>query len=203
MDTQVANEIFRVGMARFITFTDDEWQLCSQNIGYLTLKKKENFTVPERVEDRLGFIVSGSVRYFYIKDGEEVTGYFCFEKEFVSSYKSFLRIEPGINYIQALEDTEMIVVTRQQWEQLLAHPQLAYKMERFGRLLAEHYLCCYEDRIAAFVTESPEERYLKLLSNGKGVLQRIPQHYIAHYLGITHVSLSRIRKRIFADRPVV
>lgn len=183
-------------MARFVDFTDEEWQICSQHVGYLTLKKKEYFTVAEKIEDRLGFIINGSVRFFYIKDGTEFTGYFCFDHEFISSYKSFLKHEPGINYIQALEDTDLIVVTRKQWETLLANPQLAYKMERFGRLLAEHYLCCYEDRIASFVTQTPEERYLKLLSTGKDIIQRIPQHYIAHFLGVTHVSLSRIRKRI-------
>jgi CRP-like cAMP-binding protein len=69
-------------------------------------------------------------------------------------------------------------------------------MERFGRLIAEHYLICYEDRVTAFITQTPEERYLQLLSTGREILQRMPQHYIANYLGITPVSLSRIRKRI-------
>jgi len=81
-------------------------------------------------------------------------------------------------------------------EQMLQNPLLAYKMERFGRLIAEHYLCCYEDRIASFITQSPEERYLQLLQTGKDILQRMPQHYIANFLGITPVSLSRIRKRL-------
>ena len=73
---------------------------------------------------------------------------------------------------------------------------LAYKMERFGRLVAEYYLCCYEDRVASFVTQTPEERYLQLLSTGREILQRMPQHYIANFLGITPVSLSRIRRRV-------
>ena len=79
---------------------------------------------------------------------------------------------------------------------MLADPMLAYKMERFGRLTAEHYLCCYEDRVTAFITQTPEERYLHLMQTRKDVMLRMPQHYIANYLGITPVSLSRIRRRI-------
>jgi CRP-like cAMP-binding protein len=81
-------------------------------------------------------------------------------------------------------------------QQLYTHPVLAYKMERFGRLVAEFYLLCYEERIASFITQTPEERYSKLLETGREILQRIPQHYIANFLGITPVSLSRIRRRM-------
>ena len=144
----------------------------------------------------MGFIVSGSVRYFHVKDGQDITGYFSFENEFVSAYKSYLTGLTGYTYIQALEDTRLITFTRRDMEQMLANPMLAYKMERFGRLVAEYYLCCYEDRVASFITQTPEERYLQLLSTGREILQRMPQHYVANYLGITPVSLSRIRKRI-------
>ena len=78
---------------------------------------------------------------------------------------------------------------------MLNNPLLAYKMERFGRLVAEHYICCYEDRISSFILQSPEERYLKMLETAPGIMQRVPQHYVANFLGITPVSLSRIRKR--------
>ena len=81
-------------------------------------------------------------------------------------------------------------------DDMLNNPMLAYKMERFGRMIGEHYLCCYEDRVVSFLTQSPEERYLQLLNTGREILQRMPQHYIAHFLGITPVSLSRIRRRI-------
>lgn len=79
---------------------------------------------------------------------------------------------------------------------MLANPIIALKMERLGRLMAEYIVICYEDRANSFVTQTPEERYLKFLETGKDILQRVPQHYIANYLGITAVSLSRIRKRI-------
>jgi hypothetical protein len=62
--------------------------------------------------------------------------------------------------------------------------------------VAEYYLICYEERVSSFLTKTPEERYLDLLNTGREIIQRMPQHYIAHFLGITPVSLSRIRRRI-------
>ncbi|MDB5136095.1 MAG: Crp/Fnr family transcriptional regulator [Mucilaginibacter sp.] len=199
MEASAALNIFRKYLERFVVFNEAEWIVFTQHLSFSSLKKKHYFTEPGKVCDKVGFIVTGAVRYFHIKDGEDITGYFSFENEFVSSYKSYLTGLPGYTYVQALEDTKLITFTRRDMEQMLANPMLAYKMERFGRLVAEHYLCCYEDRVISFLTQTPEERYLQLLSTGKEILQRMPQHYIAHFLGITPVSLSRIRRRVMVS----
>lgn len=196
MDNSTALQNFRDQIRKYVDFNEAEWIIFSQHLAVSVLKKKHYFAVPDKICDKVGFIAIGSVRYFHIKDGQDITGYFSFENEFVSSYKSFLTGLPGFTYIQALEDTKLITFTRKDMDQMLANPMLAYKMERFGRLVAEQYLCCYEDRIASFITQTPEERYLQLLSTGKEILQRMPQHHIANYLGITPVSLSRIRRRV-------
>lgn len=199
MDTSVALRNFREYLKKYVDFNEAEWIIFSQHLSFSSLKKKHYFAEPEKVCDKVGFIASGSVRYFHIKDGQDITGYFSFENEFVSSYKSFLTGLPGFTYIQALEDTKLITFTKKGMDEMLSNPMLAYKIERFGRLVAEQYLCCYEDRIASFITQTPEERYMHLLNTGREVLQRMPQHYIANYLGITPVSLSRIRRRILID----
>ena len=196
MNNSAALAIFREQLEKYIVFNEAEWIVFTQHLAFRTLKKKKHFAEPGIICNEIGFIVSGSVRYYHVKDGEEITGYFSFENEFVSSYKSFLRQEPGLSYIQALEETRLIIITHKNMQAMLANPMLAYKMERFGRLVAEFYLCCYEDRVSSFITKTPEERYLNLLSTGRDILQRMPQHYIAHFLGITPVSLSRIRRRI-------
>lgn len=196
MEQSAALNIYREFLKQYVVFNAAEWIVFSQHLTFSNLKKKQYFAVPDKICDKVGFIVTGSMRYFYIKDGQDITNYFSFENELVSSYKSYLTNQPGFTYIQALEDTLLISFTRSSMEQMLANPVLAYKMERFGRLVAEHYLCCYEDRVASFVTQTPEERYLQLLNTGKEVLQRMPQHYIANFLGITPVSLSRIRRRV-------
>ncbi|HTI60592.1 Crp/Fnr family transcriptional regulator [Mucilaginibacter sp.] len=198
MDTSKALAIFREHLKRYIDFNEAEWILFSQHLSFSALKKKHYFAEYGNVCDKVGFIVAGAVRYFHMKDGQDITGYFSFENEFVSSYKSYLTGLPGYTYIQALEDTKLITFTRKDMDEMLNNPMLAYKMERFGRLVAEHYLCCYEDRVVSFITQTPEERYLNLLSTGCEILQRMPQHYIANFLGITPVSLSRIRRRVLA-----
>ena len=196
MDSSTALQIFREHLRKYVDFNEAEWILFSQHLSFAKLKKKHYFAEAGKVCDKVGFILKGSVRYFHVKDGEDITGYFSFENEFLSSYKSYLTGLPGHVYIQALEESLLITFTKKDMDEMLADPMLAYKMERFGRLIAEQYLCCYEDRVTAFITQTPEERYLELLDTGREILQRMPQHYIANYLGITPVSLSRIRKRI-------
>jgi CRP-like cAMP-binding protein len=201
MDAATALTLFRKHLERYVTFNPEEWEAFASQVTFSKLKKKQHYATADTVCDKFGFLVSGSVRYYHIINGEDITSYFSFEEEFTSSYKSFLTRTPTITYIQALEETRLINISHDAFQKMLASPILAHKMERFGRLVAEYYLCCYEDRVASFITQSPEERYLQLLQTGRDILQRMPQHYIAHFLGITPVSLSRIRKRIL--EPVI
>lgn len=195
LPSETSLQIFRKGMEAYVSFNDIEWEILKAYLDISILKKKTHFAEHGKVCDAMAFIISGSVRYYHVKEGNEITGYFSFEQEFVSSYKSFLTREPSMTYIQALEDTELIAISYKNMQALLQHPLMAYKMERFGRLVAEHYICCYEDRIASFIIQTPEERYLNMMKTERAILQRIPQHYVATFLGITPVSLSRIRKR--------
>ncbi|MEH3115483.1 Crp/Fnr family transcriptional regulator [Pedobacter terrae] len=195
MNKEVQLEAFRKGIAQFVTFNDSEWEIFTPYVSFSILSKKEHFAVEGKVCDYMCFITRGAVRYYHIKDGQEITGYFSFENELMSAYKSFLKRTPNTNYIQALEETSLVMISHQNLQQMLNHPILALKMERFGRLIAEYYICCYEDRVTAFITQSPEERYISLEKTAKDIFQRIPQHFIANFLGVTPVSLSRIRKR--------
>jgi CRP-like cAMP-binding protein len=196
METAEALRIFRKGLEPFAVFNEAEWIVFIQHLGFKIIKKKRYFIEPGETCNEVGFIVKGSVRFYHVKDGEEITGYFCLENDFVTSYKSFLTRQPGTHYIQALEDVELITISYKNMQLMFNNPMLAYKMERFGRLIAEHYLICYEDRMTSFIIKTPEERYLDLLASNRDIFQRIPQHYIANFLGITPVSLSRIRRRI-------
>ncbi|WPU95900.1 Crp/Fnr family transcriptional regulator [Mucilaginibacter sabulilitoris] len=196
MDTLTALNKFREHATMFVQLDEKEWDALLPLLEISTLKKKENFSEPGKVCNQISLIVKGSVRFFHIKDGEEITGYFCFENEFTSSYKSFLTRQPSILYIQTLENTIFVSLNYDNMQKAYGDKLIGHKMERLGRLIAEHYLICYEDRVTSFITQTPEERYNKLLQTRGDVVQRIPQHYIANFLGITPVSLSRIRRRI-------
>jgi CRP-like cAMP-binding protein len=199
MDPQIAAHLpaFRKQLEKFVVFNEEEWSVFASYLKIRSIKKKEHVIESRQICKEIGFIVSGSVRFYHVKDGQQITNYFCLDGEFISSYRSFIQQVPGHTNIQALEDTLLITFTHQNIQQLLANPLTAYQMERFGRLIAEYLICCYEDRVVSFITQTPEERYITLLESNSRLLQRIPQHYLATYLGITPVSLSRIRKRMF------
>src|ERR1700712_6135554 len=105
METLKAQAIFREQLKKYVDFNEAEWIVFAPYLSFITLKKKKNFIEPGIICKDVGFIVKGSVRYYHVKDGEEITGYFSFENEYLSSYKSYLTDLPGIVYIQALEDT--------------------------------------------------------------------------------------------------
>lgn len=191
--------LYRNSLEKFVTFTDEEWSIFSQHLYIRLLKKRQLFIEADKICNEVGYIVSGSFRFYYDKDGIEISNYFCFEGELISSYKSFLKREASFVNIEAMEDAVVICFSHPSLAQLIKDERIAYKMERFGRLVAEYLICCYEERLISFVTQSPEERYLQLLDKQPDLLQRIPQYYLANYLGITPVSLSRIRRRLYDE----
>lgn len=189
-------DFLRRTMEKFVPFTEEEWALFTPYLFVRELDKKDAFVVDGKVCDQIGFIVSGSVRLYYIKDGMEISNYFSFAGDLTSSFKSYLTQTPSLFTIDAMEPAIILCYTHKSMQEMLQHPVLGIKMERYGRLVSEYLNCCYEDRLISFVTQTPEERYCQLLQSGYDIMQRIPQHYIANYLGITPVSLSRIRKRL-------
>lgn len=182
---------------RFVIFNDQEWAILRSHWYLRKLDKKEHFTRDGDVCNDLGFVITGSLRFYYVKDGEEITGYYSPSNRFISSYKSFIRQKPSSLAIQAVEGSLLVNLNYKSLQQLLENPVTGHKMERFCRLIAEELIDCYEERMQAFITLSPEERYTDLLSDKPCLLKGMPQHYLANYLGITATSLSRIRKRIF------
>ncbi|WP_207535070.1 Crp/Fnr family transcriptional regulator [Desertivirga arenae] len=188
--------VYRRFLEQFVVFTDEQWEIFCNELQLKKIKKKEFLIEAGKVCNEVAFILRGAIRYYHVKDGEEITNYFSLENEMVSAYKSFLTQKPSAAYIEAIENTQAIIFNKSSLEKLLEDERINMKMERFGRVVAETVLCCYDDRVTAFIIQTPEERYVSLLESGSPILTRIPQHYIANYLGITPVSLSRIRRRV-------
>lgn len=193
-------QIFRKHLEKFVSFTDDEWDIFRAKLYLRSLKKRKQFVSQQKVCNEVGFILNGSARFYFVKDGIEISNYFSFANEFISSYRSFLRREPSLINIESMEASLLVCFSYSSLQELLNDHRVSLKMERFGRKIAEYLICCYEERVVSFVTQTPEERYRLLLENGADLLQKIPQHYVANYLGVTPVSLSRIRKRIFGSK---
>lgn len=196
MDRDIILASYREKIKDLITFNEDEWGVFIQFLKIKKLKKNQYFAETGKTCKELGFIVRGAVRFCNVIDGNEITGYFCFENNFVTALKSYLNEEPCLYDIKTLEETLFVTISKKDIEFMFGHPLLSRKIERFGRLISEKFNILFEDRIKSFVVKTPEERYLDLLQSGKHIINRIPVQYIAQFIGITPVSLSRIRKRI-------
>jgi CRP-like cAMP-binding protein len=179
---------------QFTTVSDDEWAELVPHLTLVTLPKQQAFAKQGVVADRIGLVLDGALRQFYTKDGDERTTYFFFEQQLTGAYMSCVTGRPSPVTIEAITPTTCVSFPYAVFHSLLeTYPG----WQRFGRLLAEYLMVALEERMVSLLLLSPEERYLALLEGPhKELLQRVPQHYIANYLGITPVSMSRIRNRI-------
>jgi CRP-like cAMP-binding protein len=178
---------------RFIDIKDEDWNLLVPSLNERVLVKNELFSKEGRAAREIGFLLEGDMRHYYIFDGEEKTTYFYFENNFVADYISCITGKPAQLNIQALTYCRLLVFP---YEDLKSLFQKNHSWERFGRLIAEYLAIGLEERMAGLLMLSPEERYRNLVESHRiKILERIPQQYIASYLGITPVSLSRIRAR--------
>ena len=133
------------------------------------------------------------MRYYINIDGVEQTNYFNKEGEFVCNYLSFLPQIPSDVNIQALEDTTVYVISFKDIQQFYKDVEHG---ERFGRLAIEQVFVNIISQVKSLYTDTPDMRYQKFISGYQDIAQRIPQYYIASYVGIKPQSLSRIRKRL-------
>ncbi|NJM24198.1 MAG: Crp/Fnr family transcriptional regulator [Bacteroidia bacterium] len=120
-----------------------------------------------------------------------------FEHEYATDYKSFLSRQPGIGNIQAMEDAEVLQLNYNNMQRL--YNQIP-AWQKYGRLVAEAIFLQAEDRAKELLLSTPEDMYLRLVHEQSQILDRVPQHLIASYLGIKPESLSRIRKRVMVEK---
>lgn len=186
--------LLRSQIESFGLLPDEDWCQLEPYVSERFVKKGDYLVREgERAKD-VGMILEGHMRHFYTRDGEEKTTYFYFEHAFVSAYISCITQAPSLVSIEALSDTQLLTFPYAKLKELFAK---SIYWERFGRLIAEWAMMGLEDRMVGLLTQSPEERYIALLeSNKTKIIERIPQHLIANYLGVTPVSLSRIRNRV-------
>jgi CRP/FNR family transcriptional regulator, anaerobic regulatory protein len=156
--------------------------------------KKEFILAEGQVCDKIFFINSGCARDFFNINGEEKTLQFFFSDNWFTDYDSFLRGQPTLESLQAIEPCEVVHFKKSDLYKLyITNPVF----ERVGRVMAENAFIRLHSLTTMRTNQDPEERYLNLLNQRPEVVEKIPQHYIASYLGLQPQSLSRIRKRIF------
>ena len=163
-----------------------------------SLQQGEIFLEQGSMKSNIYFINEGLIRSYYVNEkGEEITNRIRYENQVMSSYEIDLLNEPSRYYLQAIEPTEMLVMELKTMREIVhGHP----KYEAGLRFFLTDSLLQAVQLIDDFILLSPEERYLKFIKEHPNLLNRVPNKYIANILGITPVSLSRIRKRIATKR---
>jgi CRP-like cAMP-binding protein len=180
---------------RVIALNDDEINVVQSLFKAKAYQKGEFFLADGQVCKHAGFIEKGLIRYYINDDGEEKTYEFGKENDFVCNYESFLTQAPSTKIIQALEDC---VIWQISFPDLQVFYQSVAGGERFGRIVIEQVFIQLLSALGSLYTDTPEQRYLKLLNEHPDLQQRVSQYHIASYVGVKPQSLSRIRKRIFS-----
>lgn len=145
-----------------------------------------------KVADRLCFIRKGCLRLFFYNEGKDITFQFFFEGDFVASFDSLYKSTPSLFSLESIEPSEVLFIKKEDfYKKMESNPSLRMLYEE---TIIER-LSFYQHLFLSCIKNTPQQRYEELLKEYPNIIQRVPQHYIASYLGITSVSLSRIRNR--------
>lgn len=156
-------------------------------------KKHAVLLNPGEVAHELFYILKGALRqHFHDEKGNERTCNFAFEGTFLTDLESFSRQGPAATQITALEPVTCLVIP---CKDLAACMQDSPEIARFFNRMVEEVAAENIRRIQGLLSQSPQEQFEHLLASRPGILQRVPQRYIAQYLGIAPESLSRMRRR--------
>lgn len=163
------------------------------NIIILTYKKGTVLLKEGVISKECYSVLKGCVREYYIIDGEEKTTAFFTEGQEVVSFTSYTNQTPSKHYLSCVEETTLTVSTPEKEKEMYKRFP---KLEAITRTMMELNSGKAQEEMATFIISSPEERYINLIKNRSELLNRVPQHQIASFLGIKPESLSRLRKRI-------
>lgn len=185
-------EQIKQAISNMITISEEEMKLFLSKLYIKKYKNKEYLLKISNSVDKVFFINKGILRVI-ITDRENVdhTVHFSLENQFISDYSAFLTKTPAVHAIQALENTEVVILPREATEWGYDNLKEGNKL---GRLIAEYYFLYFDNRIANTYLRSPKERYDIMSKIFPNIHNRVPQNQIASYLGISPVHLSRLKK---------
>jgi CRP-like cAMP-binding protein len=178
-----------------IDLTQEEKNLSRSFFIQKKLRRKQYLLQEGDVCKYTAFVEKGLLRSYSISEkGQEHTTQFAFEGWWIADQLSFLTGAPSEYNIEALEDCELLLLTRHAEDEML---EKVPKLERYFRILLQNNLIATQKRLASSLSQTAEERYNDLMKSCPDTLpHRIPQHMLASFLGISPETLSRIRKQM-------
>lgn len=188
------NDLILANVAKHITLDQDEVHYFTSLLKYREVEKGASLLKEEDVCTTLSYVHSGALRAYYLgKDGKESTIMFAIADWWVTDMYCFLNCLPAMTYIEAIENSYILELSKDHFDQLLIEVP---KFERFFRILMQNAYIREQLRIIQNLSQSAEERYRNFLQKYPLIAQQVTQKQIASYLGITPEFLSSIRKNL-------
>jgi CRP-like cAMP-binding protein len=182
-------------ITQFAHLPEEDWEIALSKTKLITIKKGDYWIREGMICHHIGFVIEGVLRVFSTSAKKEMISHFCFEKRnpIASAHTSFINRQPSIESIQALEDTQLLVLHYDALQKLYNQQPIFQKL---GRLFIEEMYVAAKMRIYDLQHKTATRRYIDLLDKYPNIINRIPHHHIASYLGIAPESLSRLRKKL-------
>lgn len=192
--TQIISPVLAQELVDSAGFTKEEIDLYMSFLDGKHVKKKEHFLRAGEISNAVAYVNKGCLRRYIIDDHmKETILNFALEDYWVGDLESLIFQKPTIYYVQALEESELLLLSRKNF--LLVNEEIPkFKVFHDKKVQRNHYYTL--KRLSITKSATPEEKYLLLMKERPQLFQRVPLHYIASYLGIEPESLSRLRKRM-------
>lgn len=187
-------ELFLQHFNTKVALTDEEQALLKTYLTPKKLRKKQYLLQSGDICKAFAFIEKGAMKSYTVDDaGVEHIIQFGIEGWIIADLYSFITGEPAIYNVEAVEDAELILISKSAHDELL---KKLPKYETYTRLNFEGAYIAMQRRLTSIISSSLEERYELFSAQYPEIIQRFPQHMIASYMGLTPETLSRVRRRI-------
>jgi CRP-like cAMP-binding protein len=185
-------------VSKYTQLTDDEFALLGQMLEVRSFDKKQQLIQAGDVENYLNFIVKGLARKYFYRGKTEVITQLARENDMISSSVSFLSGAPSTYFIETLEPSTFLSISRQHVEKLYKENP---RIERLGRLIITHFFLQKEEWEHECIRLDTRERFIRFIGSNPDFMQRVPQKYLASYLNMKPETFSRL-KHLLKKRPV-
>ncbi|MFH6959988.1 Crp/Fnr family transcriptional regulator [Flavobacterium aquidurense] len=176
--------------------TDEKWMEYTNRFNRMEVPAKTILLEEGEISKKLFIIGKGCIRVWFNNNGKDLTTQFFFENQSVASIESFMKKFPSQAAVETIEPTVLWWISKSDLDKILEEiKEIPELRDRLIDMLFERTFD-YMKYFVSFIKDSPAQRYLNLIKERPQIIQRVPQHYIASYLGVTTVHLSRIKSKL-------
>jgi CRP-like cAMP-binding protein len=179
---------------------DDKWADYIRCFNRMKVPAKTILLEEGAISKKLFLIEKGCIRVWFNNAGKDVSFQFFFENEMVASIESFRKKRPSLVTVETIEPSVLWYIEKKDIDRIIAEIcEIPALRDKFTDAIFERTFV-YMKHYFSFTKDTPQQRYLNLIKEKPQIVQRIPQHYIASYLGISTVHLSRIKSQLFRGK---